>query len=336
MTGTKSTTTSSEAEPQDATKPSGTIEKLYDLVANVEDARACRDLDDDACQWVPRNFFVYLASSTLTKLGDALSNPKTVLTWVMATVGAPAAMIAMLVPIRESGSMLPQLMLGGWVRSRPMRKPIWILGSVLQAAAILGIAAAAAWLGGILAGTVIIGCLIAFSLARSLNSIASKDVIGKTIPKGRRGRLGGWAAGISGVATLAVGGWLTVGERSEHGPLFYAALLAGAGLLWVLAALIFSALQETPGETEGGANGWTDAWSRLALLRTDGNFRNFVITRGLLLCSALTAPFYVVLAREGGNSEAALLGSFLIAGGLASSLAAPVWAPQPIVPAGAS
>ena len=54
-------------------------------------------------------------------------------------------------------------------------------------------------------------------------------------------------------------------------------------------------------------------------------FRRFVVTRALLLCSALTAPFYVVLAREHGGGGAGLLGSFLVAGGLARSLSAPVW-----------
>jgi len=93
----------------------------------------------------------------------------------------------------------------------------------------------------------------------------------------------------------------------------------------VVAAAIFSTLQEHSGETEGGANGWKEAWSQLALLQNDAPFRRFVITRALLMCSALTAPFYVVLAREQGNTSASLLGSFLVAGGLASSLSAPVW-----------
>ncbi len=301
------------------------LETLYGLVAEDEDARSCRDLDDSACRWVPRNFFVYLFSNTLTKLGDSLASPKTVLAWVMATVGAPTAMVAMLVPIRESGSMLPQLILGGWVRQRAMRKPIWMLGSLLQAAAVLGCAASAAWLNGVAAGATILGCVVAFSLARSLSSLASKDIIGKTIPKGRRGRLNGWASGVSGLLTLGVGLWFAVRGRGEDSPLFYAALLGAAGLLWVLATLVFSALQEQPGETEGGANGWREAWSRLELLRTDKDFLRFVLTRGLLICSALTAPFYVTLAREHGSGGASMLGTFLVAGGLASSLAAPVW-----------
>jgi hypothetical protein len=298
---------------------------LYGLIANDEDARACRDLDESACTWVPRNFFIILATSTLTKLGDALSSPKTVLTWVMASVGAPTGLIAMLVPIRESLSMLPQLFLGAWVRRKPLRKPIWLTGSLLQGGAVLGCAAAAAWLEGMAAGWTILACVVVFSLARSLNSLADKDLLGKTIPKGRRGRLGGWAAGISGLMTLGIGIWFALRDRAEDSPVFYALLLAAAGSTWLLATILFATVREEPGETDGGANGWKEAWSRLDLMRTDAAFRRFVIARALLLCSALTSPFYVVLAREHGEGGASLLGTFLVAGGLASSLSAPVW-----------
>ena len=40
---------------------------------------------------------------------------------------------------------------------------------------------AAAFLTGTADGVVILGCVVAFSLARSLNSLASKDLVGKTI-----------------------------------------------------------------------------------------------------------------------------------------------------------
>ncbi len=223
------------------------------------------------------------------------------------------------------GIVVALVALGGWVRQRPLRKHVWLAGSLLQALSILGCAAAAAFLTGTAAGIAILGCVVAFSLARSLNSIASKDLVGKTIPKGRRGRLGGWAAGLSGFLTLGVGVWFAVRERGEDSPLFYAGLLVGAASLWLLASALFAMIEETPGETEGGKNGWREAWSRMGLLRTDREFRRFVITRSLLLCSALTAPFYVVLARQNGIGSASMLGTFLVAGGLASSLSAPLW-----------
>src|SRR5690554_449876 len=93
-----------------------TSERFYSLVANEEDARVCTDISDDACREVPGNFLLMLCSQVLTSIGDLLINPKTVLAWLIPALGAPAALVSLLVPIRESGSMIPQLAIGAWVR----------------------------------------------------------------------------------------------------------------------------------------------------------------------------------------------------------------------------
>ncbi len=270
-------------------------------------------------------FRTLLISRSLTNLGDVLSSPKTVLTWVLGAVGAPAAMIALLVPIRESLSMLPQLALGAWVRRRPLRKPIWMLGSLLQALAVTGCAVSALVLRGNAAGLAVLTCVTVFALARSLSSIANKDILGKTIPKGRRGRLTGWGAGISGALSLGVGLWFTVGARNHDDVFFYVALLAGAGSLWLVAMAVLAGLPEEAGEVAIGRGWWRDTWTRLDLLRSDPPFRRFVLTRALLMSSALSSPYYVLLARQHEDADASRLGAFLLAGGLASSVASPIW-----------
>ena len=45
----------------------------------------------------------------------------------------------------------------------------------------------------------IIALIIAFSLARGFCSVAAKDVLGKTIPRDRRGQLTGWSASAAGL-----------------------------------------------------------------------------------------------------------------------------------------
>src|SRR5690606_20341349 len=106
--------------------------RLYALVANEEDARVCTDISDNACREVPGNFLLMLCSQVLTSIGDLLIDPKTILAWLLPAIGAPAALVSALVPIRESGSMIPQLVIGAWVRGHPRRKQFWVLGSVLQ------------------------------------------------------------------------------------------------------------------------------------------------------------------------------------------------------------
>ena len=300
------------------------LDRLYAFIAN-EETRVCDDIEPEACRHVPGNFFLQLASLTLTKTGDALVNAKTVLAWLLGTLGAPVGFVALLVPIRESGSMLPQLFIAGPIRAFARRKWVWVAGSVLQALAILGMAGTALLLEEVAAGIALIGALTLFSLARGLSSIASKDVLGKTVPKRRRGRLNGLASTVAGLATITLGAVLLTRLDEETPSVFFVWILLAAALLWLLASSIYGAIREHPLKSESGGGTLTEAGRSLALLKTDAPLRRFVIARALLLCSALSAPYYVLLAQRTEGATPALLGGFILAGGLASSLSAAVW-----------
>jgi len=305
-----------------ATQKTEHLDQLYSLIANEEDARACADIPDSACQVVPRNFLLILASNILTKLGDLLTSPKTILAWLLSAVGAPG-LVAWLVPIRESGSMVPQIAIDAWVRRKPVRKWFWALGSFGQAASVIGMAASIWFFEGYVAGTGVIIALIIFSLARGFCSVAMKDVQGKCIPKGRRGRLSGLATTIGGSATVLLT-LVLFWNRGEPTLIFFTLLLLLAALMWMLAGLLFASVAEYAGETGGAGNGFFVAWHSLNLLRDDQLFRHFVITRALLLCSALAAPYFVVLAQQQTESGW-LLGVFLLASSVASSVSASFW-----------
>lgn len=300
------------------------MDQLYSSLMEEEDTRVCKDIPESACSNVPQNFFRQVAAATLTTLGDTLTNPKTTLAWLMGIVGAPVALVAWLVPIRESGSMLPQLFIAAYIRQLPKRKNIWIAGSLIQAASLLAMGLAAWLTSGLLAGLLILACLVVFSLARGLCSVASKDVIGKTVPKTRRGRMNGLASSLSGWLALAFGVYCLIWPPADDDTLFYATLLVASALLWVAASLIYRLIDEAPGATEGGDNAVRQALGKITLMRDDAPFRRFVITRALLLCSALSAPYYVLLGQE-LNTGLGMLGAFLVANGLASSLSALFW-----------
>jgi len=301
-----------------------TTNNIYELLTDEYDGRLCEEIGEDACRETPRSFVLILCSLLLTKLGDAIASPKTTLAWLATAVGAPAFVLGYLVPIRESGSMVPQLFIGGIIRRLPVRKWVWVLGSVLQGLCIAGLAVVALALEGTVAGWAMLGLVAAFSLSRSLSSIAYKDVLGKTVPKPRRGQLSGWAASGAGLLSIVVG--LAVGAVSAtalDAPVI-AILLAGAAVLWWLAAGLFSGVEETPGET-GGGRSLLDALGSLRLLLDDRDFRHFVIARALLMCSALSAPFYVALSQGSDNGGLAALGGFVVASGVASLVSGPFW-----------
>ncbi|GAB4168180.1 MAG: MFS transporter [Wenzhouxiangellaceae bacterium] len=301
------------------------IDRVYALLVNEEDARVCRDITPEACRVVPGNFLLQVITQFLTKLGDAIANPKTVLAWLMSTLSAPPAMTAFLVPIRESGSLLPQLFIAAWVRRQPVRKWVFVIGCVLQAIAVALMALTAATLTGTGAGAALLGCLILFSLSRGLCSVASKDVLGKTVPKTRRGRVSGWSEFLAGLVTIGVGASMLFAADQNRDLVQWITLLVIAAGLWLAAAGCYALIREFPGETEGGGNAIREAVARLSLLRTDAPFRRFVIARSLLLCSALSAPFFILLAQQNSTGGSLPLGLFVIADGLAALVSAPFW-----------
>jgi hypothetical protein len=300
------------------------IESLYNLVTGDEDTRVCKDIPEAACNDLPRNFFAYLGANVLNKVADEISSARLILPWLMGVLGVPAAFAGFLVPIREAGVLLPQLVVAAWVRQMPLRKRVWMLGAWLSAAALMLMALTAISFTGVAAGWMLIGALVVFSLARGICSVAAKDVLGKTVSKSRRGNLMGLATGIAGLATLGVGIVLGVFRDAGQGAAVIAVLLAASALIWLPAIGLFAALREQPGATEGGGNALSSALKSLSELRTNAPFRRYVIARALLLSVALAPPFYVLLAQE-YSGTAMDLGMMVIAGGIAGSISAPIW-----------
>ncbi|WP_018876862.1 MFS transporter [Thioalkalivibrio sp. ALE31] len=298
---------------------------LYETIAGDEDARVCKDIPENACRAQPVNFFVHLVANTLSKIGDELASARLVLAWLLGALGAPAAFAGFLVPIRESGSLLPQLFVAASIRRRAIRKGFWVLGSVLSGLAVAGMAVVALTLEGAAAGWAILGLLIVFALSRGINSVASKDVLGKTIAKHQRGTVMGYAASLAGFFTLGLGIYLTLANLEEAGIGVFVALLAASAGAWWVAAATFTRLREDPGSTEGGGNAVTEAIRSMRLLWTDRAFGHFVLTRALLMSTALALPFYVLLAEDATAGDLGTLGLLILASGLASAVSAPVW-----------
>ncbi|GAB3671264.1 MFS transporter [Salinisphaera aquimarina] len=313
------------ARDEPVTPDSGPIRDVYDIVTGDEHARVCRDISDDACREQPTNFFIHLIALFANQAGDLIASPKLVLPWLMGAIGAPVWMTGLLVPLRESLALLPQLAIAGWMRAKTRRKGFWVAGATIQGASVLAMIVAALALPATAAGAAVVLLLAVFSLGRGVCSAAYKDVQGKTISKTRRGTLSGYAAsGAGGVAvTLGAALWLTPLASQQLTPILV--LLALAGVLWLFAAIVFAGLREYAGATEGGGNALKAAWQSLGLIRSKPGFGRFIAVRGLLVATALAAPYYATLARSSGGEAIANLALLLALSGLASLIAAPIW-----------
>lgn len=269
----------------------------------------------------PNNARIHRQSLSFSKLADGLLDPKLVLAWLVTSVGGGAFLVGLLVPIREAGALLPQLFTAPRVRRVVVRKWWWVAGSVVQGVCAIGIAAAAFWLEGFLAGVIMVSFLAVLSLARSISSVSYKDVLGKTVEKKCRGKVNGTAASIASVGVF-IFGLLLMYELYERFWLVLTAIVL-AGLCWGLAALRFSQLEEAPSDVQ------KEQSERLLgiywnYLRQDAELRRFIIVRALLVSTAVAPPFLVLLA-TGQTSAALPLGSLVIAASFATAVSGSLW-----------
>jgi len=300
--------------------------RLYGLVTGDEDARLCRDIPEDQCREQPRSFLCQVLAQALSKTGDTLADSKVVLPWLLGLVGAPVFLVGLLVPIRESLALIPQILVGGVIRRFPIRKGFWAVSSVVEGLCVIlmGVVAAAG-LTGAVAGWAIVGLLVAFSLARGIASVAAKDTLGKTVSKGRRGRVSGYAATGSGVVAGAVGFYLALSPEAARPDWALYAILIAAGLAWFLAAAVFSLINEYPGATEGGRGVRDLVRDQIALLIRDPELQRFLAARTLMIATALAGPVYVGLAQRETGQALDGLGWLVVASGLASAVSSSLW-----------
>ena len=304
-----------------------TLETAFEMLTGDDDGRVCKDIPDAACRELPQNFFRHVTSLSLTKLSDGLIDPKLVLSWLLTTLGAPAAIIGLLVPVREAGALLPQLFTAASLRRLAKRKWAWVAGSIGQGVSAAAIGLAALFLEGATAGWTILAALSVLALSRSVCSVTYKDVLGKTVSKSKRGTATGLAGSIAAAFVIAYGILLTLGLIDKLTLVTIGLFTAAA--LWGIAALIFSTLREEAGATEGGGNAFKAFLENIALLKTDTQLRRFITVRGLLTATALAPPFMIALTAEASQSSAqdafGGLGLLVIASSGAAIVSSYIW-----------
>lgn len=299
-------------------------EKLYSLLMKRNpDGEA--ELTPEVRDSVPTNGLRIVSANAMQSSGDQLMNASTVLPWLFATLGVPHALTGLLVPIRESGSMLPQAFLTPLVQRARYRKWVFIAGALIQAFAVGAMALVAALVDGVSAGISILIALAVFSLGRCLTSIASKDVQGRTIPKGERGQINGLATTASGFVAITLGLAIRFFGGESLSQFQLAWLLALGAAFWVGVGLLYSGIREPAPEPEVTSSQRTTTTSNsfgdlYRLLRDDRAFRHFVTVRSLLLVSSLSPPLIVTLSIHHGAQSLAGLGGFVIASGIAALL----------------
>ena len=277
---------------------------------------------DDLAPHEARNGLIHVVALSLTKVADSLIDPKLVLSWLLSALGAPGVVIGALVPVREAGALLPQLALARHVEQAAQRKRIWAAAAMMQGLAALGIALAVLLLDGAVVGWSVLALVAVLAVARSAASVSYKDVLARTIEKGRRGAVTGFAVATASIAAFTFGLLMALGVFDVAIPVL-AGAVAVAGFAFVLAGLMFLRLREPENGDEAQQREGIGALFRP--LREDRQLQIFVAARAALTVTALAPPFIVMLSSAGGEGALDQLGPMVMASTAAAVLSSYVW-----------
>lgn len=254
-----------------------------------------------------------LSSLTLNKFADLLISAKTTLPALFIAFGAPLWMIAWLVPIRESGALLPQYIIGRLMANYAARHRIWQFGTAIQLLSVFAIIVCLWQASGDLMGWAILLFLMLLSLGRAAASLAMKDIQASVATKGERGLLLGRASSLAGLLTLAVALPLIL-LQDKLASSFIVAML-GVACLLLMAAML--SLRSVTTFVDIASDK-----SKKSSLSVDSELVRFIIVRGLFVHSALVAPYFMLLD---GQRVEALLPLYLAGQAVASLLASTIW-----------
>ncbi len=302
-----------------------TDHRFYEFLTENDEPRACSTIPDEDCSHVPENFTLNVANGSLTKLAEKIISPDLTLAWIFNYLGASSALIGALVPIKDLGSLLPQLAISGKIRSKPIRKWFWVYAGLIQAIC-LGLSGVFILQFNTPALPYILAfLLLVFSMASGMGSVAFKDVTGKTVPKGERGQMLSYRSTFGGALALIAGGILTFFIKDQEDPHLYSGMFFLAASLWLGASWLFAKIKELPGSTQGGRTPLKEFLGGMKLLKEDKNFQKFLMTRALLMAIPLLQPFYVLLAKDLEDLPHSFLGYLIIISAIAQVIGSPLW-----------
>jgi MFS family permease len=280
-----------------------------------------------------RNYRLGVANGVLFALGESLSSAGLVLALLVRQLGGSLALVGLLPSLQSGGFLLPQLLVGSRLQSWPYKLPLYRRAALARIAAFVAVIGAI-FAAGVVSHTVslwlIVICYSVYNLGGGTSTLAFQDVVAKVIPPRRRGSFFGTRQLLGGLLTFAIAGplvrWL-LGESSPLAfPQNFGALCTLALVAIAIGLMSFALVEEPPQAHVGPPMRLGDVLRRApVILRSNRNYRWFIVSRMLTRVGQIAEPFYLVYATEALGLPASVAGVFLAVRAITGALSNLVW-----------
>ena len=271
-----------------------------------------------------RNYALHLLGGGFLFIGLQFGNMRLVVPWIDTQLGVAYLLVALIVPVLQFSLIVAQLGGAPLVSRFALRKQP-VVGLVLVlVVALLAIIGAATSLPAWLAGLVLLGCVLCFGVSHGAFNVGYDDLLAKTIPDARRGRLVAHRAALGGGLTLLVSLAVLVYLPAVEGNQVLLLWLAVAG--WLGVALAYGALEEPASPPVCKPFALAELSHGFRLIGAYPWFRRLLIGRALLLSAELAVPFYAIHAATMYGPTAQNPTVFVLTSGLGVVASGLLWA----------
>ena len=267
------------------------------------------------------NSVVWVAETSIWMLATSLLDSTTVLPILLLTLTHAPLMAGLIISVRYAGQGWPQLISASLVSGRRYKRPYYFLLVIPGRLLLLWPALLLLREHVSAISRVVAICIayFAFWVSEGLSIVPWTEMLGKTIPADRRGRLFGAMQGVGGVMGILAGAAVSRVLRRHGFPFGFGLLFAGATLCYAISTPLLGLLREPPGhQAEERYSTWALIKDIPNLLRAMPQFRLLVIIQALFGFAILPAPFYILYATHylrraaaGLNGELVGIGGFL-------------------------
>jgi len=235
-------------------------------------------------------------------------------------------------PLGGIGSVLPQLITAHRIESRARKKPFLVAAIVVRSLCWGALALITYFFSLSHPGFVVFSFLLLITIFTFMGGVAAVpffDIWGKAIPANLRGKFFGYRQLGGGVMAIAAG-WIVkkiLGDSSIVFPDNYFFLFILCFIFISISYLALGSIKEPIAEVHKYPLPFRDFLKKsLRILKTDHNFRRYIIVQIMMGSAGMALPFYVLYARNILKVELGMVGIFLsaqMAGGLISNI---IWA----------
>jgi len=274
------------------------------------------EVDPEVNRNFPRNFLVNVLDLTFFGFGESFANPRTILPVFASTLTSSPFVIGLIPILNDIGWSLPQIFFTRFTARLPRKLPAILLIGIAERLPFLLLGLLALKLTAVSTQTAVALLLVFVSIrafSAGIIGVPWQEMLASVIPPGRRGSFFGTGflmGQLSGIAASSVVAYLLATMVYPQGYTYsFFLAFAGVSISWFFTAMtkepvVAPEKLAAPADSSFGLQGSRE------ILRSNRNFRRYLVSRGLYVFGFTAMAYLAVYALQTFQLSAQYAGIF--------------------------